>query len=492
MKFLIDTNILISLEPTANTTIEPGANEAAEVARLIQQSGNQVVVHPLVLEDIARDTNLARRQHREHVLKKYPTLDSPPVLTTTDEASLGTARPHSNDWVDNHLLVAVARDAVDHLITQDQGIHRRAARLNLTDRVLTTTDALAMLRALFPTTPLPPPAVRSVKAHTLRNDDPIFDSFRTDYQGFDDWLARCKRSDRPTWIIDGNGGLAAVCIVKHEKEPTFGMTGAILKICSFKVADGHLGARYGELLLKAVFTYAHENHFDWIYVTAFEKHAWLLALFHEFGFTIAADRTALGELVLEKQARAPKDGAHSITALEYAIRFGPCVWSWDCDHTWVIPIQPRYDRILFPDLQEQQDLSIGLQPSGNAIRKAYLSRSPARGLVPGDVLAFYRSTTSRSIRNLGVVENWIASSDAEKIQQFVARRTVYSMDEIRSMCGGSREVLAIRFRQVLHAFPEIPFRQLFDNHVLNAPPQSIVRVRPEGTQWLKQHLPQSR
>lgn len=420
MKFLIDTNILISLEPTANTAIEPGANEAAEVARLIQQSGNQVVVHPLVLEDIARDTNVARREHREHVLQKYPTLDSPPALTTTDEATLGTARPHSNDWVDNHLLIAVARDAVDHLITQDQAIHRRAARLNLADRVLTTTDALAMLRALFPTTPLPPPAVRSVKAHTLRNEDPIFDSFRSDYEGFDAWLTRCKRSDRPTWIIDGNGSLAAVCIVKSETEPAFGMTGSILKICSFKVADGHLGARFGELLLKAIFTYAHENDFEWIYVTAFEKHAWLLALFHEFGFAISPDRTNVGELVLIKQARAPTDVVQTMPALEYAIRFGPCVWSWDCDHTWVIPIQPKYDRILFPDLQEQPDLSIGLQPSGNAIRKAYLCRSPARGLLPGDVLAFYRSTTSRSIRNLGVVENWIASSDDERFQTFRA------------------------------------------------------------------------
>lgn len=271
MKFLIDTNILISLEPTSGNAIEPGADEAAEVARLIQQSGNRIVVHPhMLFADIARDHDHQRRAHRRHVLKKYPTLDEAPKLAAADEAVLGVSAEGSNDWVDNHLLVSVARDAVNYLVTQDHRIHVRAARLGVQDRVLTTTDAVAMLRALFPTTPTPPPAVRSVKAHVLDKDDPIFDSFRADYKGFDEWLRRCKLNDRTTWIIDGTSSLAAICIVKAEHDATFGMSGKILKVCSFKVSDTHIGARYGELLLKAVFTYAHENNFDWTYVTLFE------------------------------------------------------------------------------------------------------------------------------------------------------------------------------------------------------------------------------
>jgi hypothetical protein len=157
-----------------------------------------------------------------------------------------------------------------------------------------------------------------------------------------------------------------------------------------------------------------------------------------------------------------------------------------------VPIQPRYDQILFPDRQEQAALFNGMQPSGNAIRKAYLCRAGLRGLQPGDVLAFYRSTTSKGIRTLGVVEDWIASTTPERIQQFVARRTVYSMDEIRSMSGDQREILAIRFRQVLYSFAEIPYGELETAGVLAAPPQSIVRVRPEGLQWLKNRLAPSR
>jgi hypothetical protein len=487
MKFLIDTNILISLEPTSDTSIEPGAREAAEVARLIQQSANRIVVHPQVFADIARDGNQQRRAHREHVLKKYPLLDGAPQITTAEERVIGVAPQGSNDWVDNHLLVAVARDAVDYLITQDHAIHTRAARLDISDRVLTTADALTMLRALFPTTPTPPPAVRSIKTHELDQNDPIFESFRGDYPDFDDWLRRCKREERPTWVINGDGGLAAVCIAKPEGTPSHGMTGKILKVCSFKVSDAHIGARFGELLLKTIFIYAHENAFNWTYITVFEKHEWLLALLRDFGFNQSADRTNRGELVMTKPAR-PAALTAGMAALDYAIRFGPSRWSWDCFNVWIVPIQPRFEQILFPERQEQAAMFSGSQPSGNAIRKAYLCHAQLRTLQPGDVLAFYRSTDSQGIRTLGVVENWIASPDPARIQQFVARRTVYSMDNIQSMTSGGREVLAIRFRQVLHDFTEIPFNDLKTANVLAGPPQTIVRARPEGLPWLMARL----
>jgi L-amino acid N-acyltransferase YncA len=487
MKFLIDTNILVSLEPTSDTSIELGAREAAEVARLIQQSTNRIVVHPHVFADIARDGNQQRRAHREHVLRKYPQLDGAPQITPADEGVIGVAAQGSNDWVDNHLLVAVARDAVDYLITQDHAIHTRAARLGISDRVLTTADALTTLRALFPTTPTPPPAVRSIKTHELDQNDPIFESFRGDYPDFDDWLRRCKREERPTWVIDGDEGLAAVCIAKHEATASHGMGGRILKVCSFKVSEAHLGARFGELLLKTIFVYAHENAFDWTYVTVFEKHEWLLALLRDFGFNQSATRTSRDELVMTKPAR-PTVPTAAMAALDYAIRFGPCRWSWDCSNVWIVPIQPRFEQILFPERQEQAAMFSGSQPSGNAIRKAYLCHAQLRTLQPGDILAFYRSTDSQGIRTLGVVENWIASPDPARIQQFVARRTVYSMDNIQSMTSGGREVLVIRFRQVLHDFPEIPFNDLKTPNVLAGPPQTIVRARSEGLPWLMARL----
>jgi L-amino acid N-acyltransferase YncA len=487
VKVLIDTNILIALEPTSGSAIELGAHEAAAVARLIHQSGNQIVVHPHVLDDLARDEEQERRRHREYVLHKYPVLDGAPPVPVEDERMLGAAAAGSNDWVDNNLLVAVKRDAVDYLITQDNAIHSKAARYGIADRVLTTEDALAMLRELFPTTPEPPPAVRSIKAHGLREDDPIFDSFRTDYADFDDWLRRCKRQDRPTWVIDGGTCLAAVCIAKSESDAGHGMRGNILKVCSLKVSDAHLGARFGELLLKTLFIYADENSFDWMYVTVFDRHAWLVALLGEFGFVVSAQRSALGELVMVK-CLVPDDPPSDMTPLTYAVQFGPCRWSWNCANVWIVPIQPRFEHILFPERQEQFALFNGQHPSGNAIRKAYLCNAQLRSLEPGDVLAFYRSTDSQGIRNLGIVENWNVSDDPAKIQKFVARRTVYSFASIQTMAADEKEILAIRFRQVLHDFTAISFSELLAANVIAGAPQTIVRARREGLPWLKQWL----
>src|SRR5262249_24119998 len=151
---------------------------------------------------------------------------------------------------------------------------------------LSSADALAVVRSLFPVAPPPPPAVERVIAHELDGDDPIFDSFRADYRpDFDGWLRRSKLEHRPAWIIrNPNGTLAAMTIIKAEEDQPYGLSCRVLKICSFKVSDGARGFRFGELLLKSIFGYAFSNPFDNIYVTAFDKYAELTELFEDFGF----------------------------------------------------------------------------------------------------------------------------------------------------------------------------------------------------------------
>lgn len=488
MKFLIDTNILLPLEPVTPQGVVPEASQTMELARLVQASGNQLLIHPAVRDDIARDTDAARRQVREHVLAKYSKLDDPPAVTGGHQVALGSPPAGSNDWVDNQLLVAVDRHAVEYLVTQDQGIHRKAARLGIAPRVLTVTGALTMLRALFDTTPQPPPAVHEIKLYNVDERDPIFDGFRADYPGFDNWLKGAKLDGRPAWAIKASDRLAAICIVKRETAPCYGMQGKILKISSFKVADAFLGARYGELLLKTVFLYARQNHFDWLYVTAFEKHALLVTMLQDFGFEIREERTKLGELVLTKRWEVIDAAAENLPALEYTIKYGPCRLKWDGIGGWIVPIQPRYEALLFPEKQQQANLFAGQQAFGNSIRKAYLCLSQAKNLRPGQVLAFYRSQDEKAIRTLGVVEDIQRSNSAEDLSTFVARRTVYSMAEIRGMCSRTRPVLAILFRQALMEFDPITLEELLQGGVLNGPPQSLTSVDEERMTWLKQRI----
>lgn len=368
MKFAIDTNILLPLEVASISAPSTHDPEALELNRIVQESGNHIVVHPAILIDLARDPDVARRERHTYLLNKYPKIVDPPPVTPAHEAHLGVAQANSNDWVDNLLLVAVERHAVDYLVTQDQKMHRKASRLGIADRVLTITDALATLRTLFDTSPIPPPAVRRVQLYNVDERDPIFDSFRGDYPGFDAWLRASKKRVRRTWTISGpNGRLAAICIVKKEGEDIpDGIGGRVLKICTFKVADQ------------------------------------------------------------------------------------------------------------YPDLQNQVHLFPGSTPFGNSIRKAYLCRSSVRQIKPGDVLAFYRSQTTKAITVLGVVEDSLVSDAAIALGSFVAKRTVYSMRDITDLCtdagGRPRTVLAIKFRQVLRSFEHVPLHELKQNGLLKSAP----------------------
>ena len=58
MKFLIDTNIFIPLEPTRPSEVEGGTTKAAEFVQLAGISGHQLYVHPARREDLRRDMDM--------------------------------------------------------------------------------------------------------------------------------------------------------------------------------------------------------------------------------------------------------------------------------------------------------------------------------------------------------------------------------------------------------------------------------------------------
>jgi hypothetical protein len=483
MKFLFDTNIVIPLEPQAPPELGSRPPMAMDLVRMILESKNQLLVHPLIANDIERDAVFERKSWTKLVLTKYPMLEHHAEVTAEFEVALGgSTLPFSNDWVDNHLLLAVERDAVDYLVSEDRGIHRKAARMGIGDRVVHVTDALTILRGFFPRFAPVPPAVERLPTHRLDENDPIFDGFRLDYPGFDDWLRSAKRHNRPTWVVPGfDGKLAAVCILKHEESGEYGLSGKVLKICTFKVGDDYHGYRFGELLLKPVFRYAADNYFDRIYVTAFEKHEHLLTLFGEFGFETLPQTSRYGEQVLTRVVLPAEHAEQSNTASEFCRKFMPLRASWQAA-AWIIPIQPRFEAVLFPDRQQQGSLFRGVHPFGNGIRKAYLSHANATSMAPGDLVAFYRSADEQALVSLGAVDATKRSADWGAIARFVARRTVYSEADIKQMCDDG-EVLAISFRQVLHEFRPVPLAELRRHGI--AVPQSTARIKPEVLQWLR-------
>jgi GNAT superfamily N-acetyltransferase len=417
------------------------------------------------------------------LLSKYLRLEAPPAVTAELSAVFGDPPHGGNDWVDLQHIAAVDADAVDYLVSEDGGIHRRAARAGLEGRVLYLADALAVLRALLPTPPRAPPAVQLTKAYALPDSDPIWNTLRADYPGFDSWLQKCRLQHRDAWAIFGpNQELAGICILKDEQGPAFGMEGKLLKLATFKVSEAHRGFRYGELLLKAAFETARSGGHEWLYVTAFSRQEELIRMFHSFGFEAWTARNSNGELVLRKSRRPTEGELRDLSPLEFHRRFGPDLIKVEGARAFVIPIQPRFHALLFPDAEEQLALSAGAHPFGNAIRKAYLCNAQSRQIQPGSILLFYRSDTGRHVKVIGVAEGTLASKDVNEIVRYVGTRTVYSLRDIEKLA--QKPVLAILFRQARTLHQPVSFAELQTAGVLKGPPQSIVTVPNDAKEFV--------
>ena len=487
MKFLLDTNIFIPLEPTRLSEVEGGTEKAARFVQLTNVSGHQIYLHPAALEDLKRDVDEERRKLRLILFNKYPSLPDPPPLETSLEALLGYVEPASNDWVDHHMIAALLGDAVDFLVTEDHSICKKAAKLGLEGRVATINEATSIVRDLYDTCPLPPPAVKEIKAHLLDEDDPIFQTMTEDYSGFDEWLIKCKREHRQAWVILGKTNqLAAVCIVKKEVVTPEELKGKVLKMCSFKVAEGYNGFRYGELLLKTIFNYALINSYDWIYLTVFPKYGHLISLLEDFGFEDMGGKTERGELILSKPMSFSEEMCSKLDPLLFNIRYGPFVIKIRNVPGFIVPIRPLYHRLLFPEVEKQLELQPGNHPFGNSIRKAYLCHAPIRKIEKGSNLFFYRSEDAHSIISIGVVEGTLVSSSAGEIARYVGKRTIYTFSEIEEMCKS--KVLAILFRQSRILERPIGLEELRQNKALTAAPQSIMKVQRGRLKWIQSRV----
>jgi hypothetical protein len=495
LTFLIDTNVLITAEPRDDGEIEPGAEAASELLRRITEQRHLVVRHPASVVDFERDSDRTRRQARLLQQRKYPALEAPPPVPEEWQHLVGEVG--DNDHVDLLLLAALARPAANFLVSEDQGLRRRASQLGLDDRVATIDEAVAHLRTLAGESGGLPPAVKEVPAHSLDTTDPIFVSLRAAYPDFDGWFARVRAEHRRALIISGSDGtLDALSLVKEEPDGNDAqMPGRILKISTLKVANPS-GQRFGELLLKALLRMAHEKCFDGLYVTVFaDDQPALVALLNRFGFAAAEHRTPRGEHIFGKRlaTKVNLQGPLPEDAFEFHREFGPPALHPSRGDLFVVPIQRRFSARLFPDASPQTSF-LAPEGFGNSILKAYLSSAKSRSMGSGDIVGFYESSDggpapARGVFAIGVVEEMLASSSPEEVAQAVGTRTVYSMDDIRTMCQEG-EVLAILFRHDRTLRQDIPLRALLEHEALTSWPQSIVRVKKEGEAWLRTQIQQ--
>ena len=453
MKVLFDTNILIALETPGEILPE----SLAEMVRLARELKYDIRVHPSQVEDLKRDKDEHRQEVQLSRLRQYPELDDPPVPTKAGLEMLGWSEANDNDRIDNLLLFAVKRSAVSFLVTEDRGIHSKAKRSGLANHVHDADDFLGFLREqsrINRSLSTECIDVDTVPVSHLDRDDSLFDSLRADYDSFDEWLAKCSEDGRKAWIVRDSGATAALCIFKEETDERIGadgdfLAGRSLKLCTFKVVA--LGKKLGERLLHVALLYAWHNGFRHVYLhTRTDEQPHLVRLLGDFGFENRGRHVTSGQDDVYVKPMVPVGNEVLIVRrdfLDFAVRYYPLVRFERVVHRYLVPIQPQFHDRLFPDTRRQMLLFGESASEANAIRKAYLCRSPTDSLGAGDLLFFYQSRTAKSVECFGIVESARRLSRPDDIIPLVSKRTVYSAEEIRDMAGNG-PLLVILFRLV--------------------------------------------
>ncbi len=484
MRFLLDTNILIPLEDSSHVLERSLAN----FVRLAHAHNHQLVYHPASEDDFLRDRNEDRRNQNLDRIRQYTRLEyRPPCPWNSWDTGV-------NDAADNEILYALHCEAVHALVTEDLGIHEKAKERGLVSRVYTIQTAEDLLLRLHETTHVQLPNIQERPLYSLtpylRTE--FFDSIRRDYRDFDDWFKDKAREGRSAWVSwkSFDVELGAICIYARQDDERItedGLTvaGPALKLCTFKVGPSVRGRKIGELFLKAAFRYATANRLQNIFIHGnIDNNLMLFQMLEDFGFShVGRDPGSGGRDAVYLKPHPSSAPTNALAPFEYLKRFFPHFLYGPAIGKFIVPIRPKYHRILFPDYESpagQQLELFGSQSTtgsaiGNAIKLAYLCHAQTRQMNPGDVVLFYRSQDERAITSIGVVENYVTLNETDAIVSRVKRRTVYSMEEIERMVTKPTRVML--FRLVRHLNHPIPQGLLEREQILKGRPQSIVRIQ---------------
>lgn len=450
MNILLDTNIVIPLEDT-NRVLD---SSFAELRKLSAEQQHCLYIHPLQIQDIKRDKNQERRNIVLSRLAQYSQIDNPPILSDSECQKLGLVQSNDNDRVDNNVLFAIYRGAAHLLVTNDEGIHKKALKIGIQDKVYRLSQFIPLLqRHVSPVSSPEYTGVRERYMYEIDKNQPFFESLRQSYDGFDVWFQRSAESRRKCWCIeDNNGSIVALCVYKHEQDVQLVeggeiIRGKILKLCTFKVGIQARGKKLGERLLYIAFDYSVKNDIDWVYLHTFgQEQKTLVGLCEDYGFYRLG--TYEQQDVYIKPMKFQDDGLGSLESL---IRYYPYFRDDESVQKFIIPIQPQYHEDLFPDFSSmkgslfEKDQSL-YSCQGNTIKKAYLCHAKIKTMRKGDIVLFYRSKDRRSIQCIGIVEEVVSSDDIGEVFSLTAKRTVYRHDQLKEMLH--KKVLVILFRYV--------------------------------------------
>lgn len=437
-KILLDTNIIIHREASKVVNQDIGI-----LFNWIDKLKYSKYIHPLTIEELNKNKDSKTVETMKIKIGSYNLIKNiAPTSEVLEEVSKKIDL-NENDRNDTLILNEVLYERVDILISEDKKIHVKAELLGISDKVFKIEQFLEKVVAENPNlVDYKILAVKKVDFDEVDLQNPFFDSFREDYNGFNKWFN--KKADEPAYVCYSNNELSAFLYIKVEDEsenyaditPNF-QRKKRLKIGTLKVTSN--GFKIGERFLKIIFDNALQYRVNEIYVTIFDKRPEqlrLIALLEEWGFNFFGDKsTPTG---VEKVFVKNFDRTQNIN-IELPKKSFP--YSSKLNKIFIVPIYQEYHTELFPDsilrTESPKDF-VENEPHRNALSKVYISRSIFKDLRSGDLIVFYRTGDKGNAINtgvattVGIVESVIDNiPNEETFIKICRKRSVFSDEELK-------------------------------------------------------------
>lgn len=402
-----------------------------------------------------------------------------------------------SDEIDTNLVREVYNGRVDYLITEDRRMHRKAAELNIGDKLFTVETFLE--KCVLENPELTDYKVLSIKKTyfgDLNIDDTFFESFKEDYKEFADWFNR--KSDKVGYVCTSENGILAFLYLKkeepdepyHDIQPQFAPA-LRLKIGTFKVSLN--GYKLGERFMKIIFDNAFRQKVVEIYVTVFgrtSEQELLIKLLEDWGFYFYGSKTTENgvEKVYVRNFRPHFNAEEPQKSYPYISK------SRDA---YFVPIKPGYHTELLPDshlkTEDPRDY-LKNKPNRNAIRKVYVSRSIERNMKKGDIVIFYRTKDTGAgfytsvATTIGIVDSVILNiKDEEQFLSLCRKRSVFTDEELRERWNEkswSRPFI-VNFLYVYSLpTPKLTLGQLKEYGIIAEAPRGFQKITKEAFEQL--------
>lgn len=437
MKVLLDTNIIIHRE--ANRIVE---HDIGQLFNWLDKLHYKKYIHPITITEIQNYQNKQVVATFNVKLDSYNLIKHPIQFLEKIQEVSNEFDVNDNDISDTHLLNEVYQGRIDLLISQDKKIHLKASKLGISNKVFKIQSFLEKVTSENPNlVEYNVLAVKKADFAEVDINDSFFDSFREDYDEFDDWFK--SKFDKVCYVCYSDNNLTAFLYIKVEDknenyseiEPDFSRKKR-LKIGTLKVISN--GYKIGERFLKIVFDNALQYKVDEIYVTVFDKRpeqAQLIEMLKDWGFTEYGLKTTKNgcEMVLVRPfgKNQPIDISSPKVSFPFISRD---------TRKYIIKIESQYHTELFPDsinTREDKSKYTENEPHRNRIGKVYISHSRDRHLQSGDVVVIYRmgdtkpKKYSSTVTSICIVEEVISGFQSfDDFFQACNRRTMINREDL--------------------------------------------------------------